>query len=116
MNKEYNFIIINAIALVLGLCLTVPAFALEDSPTQTPSPQWFTCDKDEDCVYVGELCSSAAVNRVFADEAERYFVARGTAIDCAERCVVDKNTGKCLQIDRKEAMCQAHCCKLVNPW
>lgn len=52
---------------------------------QKANPQWFECKANEDCVTITNPCGhpTAAVNKKYADKAQRCNITAGAALSCA---------------------------------
>ena len=74
----------------LGLCLlisvpvAVPALANPFGACREARPQWYQCEKDEDCTIIVTPCGwpNEAVNRKSVEAAQRCNVEVGASLDC----------------------------------
>ncbi len=64
-------------ALLLTMTLSLPGFAQEK-----PSPEWFACTQDSDCVDIHYSCAGATVNKSFAQKANEFYKLENARTEC----------------------------------
>lgn len=75
-----------------------------------PSPEWFTCNTDKECVDVSFACAGAVVNQAFADKAKKYYGDINARTNCVSP---DAST----DTPPYKIFCENHTCKSqgINP-
>src|ERR1700722_18794701 len=82
-----------------------------NSDYNTKHPEWYRCESDTDCKFVGNTCHGAGVNSTFSDEAQRYY--QSLPLYCAELCEVRPGIPGCLQPPAKP-VCISNMCQLTR--
>lgn len=92
--------------LFLTTLLSLPALAQEQ-----PSPEWFSCTQDSDCVDISYPCAGATVNKSFAQKANEFYKLENARTNCMST----PDTGKSTVPFR--TFCKANICgsEGVNP-
>jgi hypothetical protein len=68
------------IILILALFISNSSHAAAPKEEQ---PEWFLCDKDDDCVNISFACAGGNVNKKYAREAVQLYRAQTATRDCA---------------------------------
>lgn len=50
---------------------------------KTANPDWFKCQKNEDCVDISYPCAGETVNKTYQKEANEYYRGENAVRDCA---------------------------------
>lgn len=80
-----------------------------------PTPQWFRCEADSDCVHVRYSCADGVVNKAFAKDAAKHYGYLSSVTECISEEEVlrlqEKATGKKADRPPYQIYCEAKQCK-----